>query len=72
MDDLCESYEDWKHCISVRCGIPLTAPYLRERIAALGNASDPMTARFAALYGADHLTRTRGWFQRALAETARN
>jgi hypothetical protein len=71
VDELCQSYEDWKHCITVRCGIPLSAPYLKERIEALANPRDPMTARFVILYGPDHLARTRGWFEQALSELER-
>lgn len=70
LDELCESYEAWKHCITVRCGIALTEHYVRARIEALDDQNDPMTARFVVLYGRDHLKRTRDWFERALVELA--
>ena len=65
MDGLCASYEEWRHCITVKCGIPLTADYIAERVAALSNPEDKMTARFVQLYGDDHRVRTLEWFERA-------
>lgn len=62
------SYEEWKHCIVTLCGIPLTSDYVEARIAALSNPADYGTQRFVELWGAPHLERVRGWFERAGAE----
>lgn len=68
MDALCESYEAWKHCITVKCRIPLTAEYVATRLKALSDLTDPMTARFVVLYGDPYRLRTIGWFEQARAE----
>ncbi|MEM7435891.1 MAG: hypothetical protein AAF436_12120 [Myxococcota bacterium] len=68
MRGLCESYEDWKHCITVECNIPLTPDYVTKRIAVLSDERDPTTARFVALYGDPYRLRTIQWFEQARAE----
>ncbi|MEM7136035.1 MAG: hypothetical protein AAF500_05615 [Myxococcota bacterium] len=70
MRGLCENYEQWKHCITVECHIPLTPEYVASRIAALRDERDPTTARFVALYGDSYRLRTVGWFEQARAELA--
>ncbi|MEM6388535.1 MAG: hypothetical protein AAF825_01715 [Pseudomonadota bacterium] len=65
-----ESYEDWKHCITVKCDIPLTAQYIDDRIAALTDDSDFNTQRFIERWGAKHHARTVEWFKRAKEELA--
>lgn len=68
MDEHCQSYEDWKHCITVRCGITLAADYVSQRIRALSDKKDPMTARFVVLYGDVYREQVLGWFRQAQAE----
>lgn len=69
MSDLIpRSYEDWRHCITHICGIPLTEPYIRQRIHALNDGRDHMTAGFVQLYGEAHRKQTLAWFERALEE----
>ena len=68
MEGLCESYEEWKHCITVKCRIPLTTDFVAKRIAALSNERDPTTARFVALYGDAYRLRTIRWFEQARSE----
>ncbi len=63
-----EDYPDWRHCIEVVCGIPLTPHYMRERISALGDPHEFHTQRFIACYGDAHLLRVRAWFAQALTE----
>lgn len=62
------SYEDWKHCITVACGISLTPGYVNERVAALSNKSDHHTQRFIEQWGQAHHQRTLAWFRQAAAE----
>lgn len=59
------NYQEWEHCITVECGIPLTSGYIAERIEALENKSDHHTQKFLEEYGEAHLTRTLGWFREA-------
>ncbi|MEM6676012.1 MAG: hypothetical protein AAF726_24395 [Planctomycetota bacterium] len=64
------SYEQWRECIEVHCETPLTPAFIEERLKELENANDSKTKTFAKLYGADHLQRTIGWFQRAKDDAA--
>ena len=59
------TYEEWEHCITVECGIPLTAEYVAERIEALQNMQDYRTQRFIDSWGQDHHARTLAWFRQA-------
>ncbi|WP_111643094.1 hypothetical protein [Marinimicrobium alkaliphilum] len=69
MSDLIpQRYEEWRHCITHTCGIPLTERYIRERIKALNDSRDHMTAGFVQLYGEGHRRQTLAWFERALEE----
>lgn len=59
------TYAEWRECIEIRCGIPLTRDYCRRRRDALADRGDPHTARFAELYGDEYLERVREWFRQA-------
>ena len=59
------TYEEWQHCITVKCGIPLTMDYVQARLQALQNPSDYHTQRFVEQWGPDHLSRTIDWFSQA-------
>ena len=59
------TYEDWKHCITVECGIPLTPDYIDQRIAALKDPRDHHTQKFKTEYGDAHLAKVIGWFETA-------
>jgi hypothetical protein len=59
------SYGSWRYCIEVKCGIPLTLGYVRERIRVLSDPRNEETERFARTYGREHLERVLGWFGRA-------
>ena len=63
-----KSYEDWKHCITQLCGIPLTGPYIKERLAALRDPADTATQKFVAMWGEEHRLRVIGWFEHAQQE----
>ncbi|MEO1249780.1 MAG: hypothetical protein AAFW76_08065 [Pseudomonadota bacterium] len=63
-----KSFEDWKHCITVLCGIPLTEPYIEQRLAELCDPANSTTQKFVAMWGEDHRLRVVGWFERAQHE----
>lgn len=65
MNYIPQSYEDWEHCITVACGIPLTPEYVARRIAALEDRSDFHTEKFIARWGTAHHARTVAWFRKA-------
>ncbi|MCC5795760.1 MAG: hypothetical protein JJU48_00365 [Methylophaga sp.] len=62
------NYNEWHHCITKICRIPLTESYIRERISALNNEQDYMTSRFVELYGEEQRQQTLLWFEQALSE----
>ena len=62
------TYDDWKHCITVLCRIPLTPDYVEQRLAALRNPDDHGTQKFTATWGEAHLARVTGWFEQAKRE----
>ena len=63
-----ETYDDWKHCITVLCRIPLTLTYVEQRLAALRDPADNGTQKFIATWGEAHLAHVIGWFERAERE----
>ena len=62
------TYEDWKHCITELCGIPLTPDYIEKRIAELSDPNNDHTRRFINVWGENHFERTLGWFKQARQE----
>lgn len=65
-----ETYEQWRHCIEIECGLELTAQFAAERLTALLNRKDHHTNRFFAIWGTEHHARVLDWFRRAQAELA--
>ena len=63
-----ETYDDWKHCITVLCRIPLTLAYVEQRLAALRDPADYGTQKFIATWGEAHLAHEIGWFEQAERE----
>ena len=63
-----KTYDDWKHCITVLCGIPLTPDYVEECLAALRDPADFKTQKFVAAWGEAHLAHVIGWFEQAERE----
>ena len=63
-----ETYDDWKHCITADCRIPLTLAYVEQRLAALRDPADHRTQKFIATWGEAHLARVIGWFEQAQQE----
>ena len=56
------TYEDWRHCITVECGIELTPEYISKRISALQNSKDHYTQQFVKRYGDQYLQQILSWF----------
>ncbi|MEM1435921.1 MAG: hypothetical protein AAGG11_17820 [Pseudomonadota bacterium] len=63
-----ETYDEWRHCITVECGIPLTQAFITERLATWRNERSEETTRFRKLYGDGHWRSVVSWFERAEAE----
>lgn len=60
-----QTFDEWKHCITVDCGLELTPDFISGRIAALQNPKDYSTQKFIQLYGEQHLQNVLGWFAQA-------
>lgn len=60
-----ETYDQWRHCIEVDCGITLTRAFIDERLRELATPSDFRTQQFIRLYGEAHRDRVLGWFRQA-------
>lgn len=65
MNALPQTYEEWERCITVDCGIPLTADFVASRIKALEDRSDYRTRKFVEHWGEAHHAKTLGWFRQA-------
>jgi hypothetical protein len=66
-----QSYEQWKHCIEVDCGIKLTPQYVEDRIASLEDPTDHYTTQFMKVWGPDQLANVKAWFLVAQRESQR-
>lgn len=60
-----QTYEQWRHCITVICQQELTLPYIETRIKALNTPNDYMTQQFVRFYGDRQRTQTLQWFEQA-------
>ncbi|MCC5888195.1 MAG: hypothetical protein JJT88_17310 [Gammaproteobacteria bacterium] len=65
-----DSYDDWRQCIAVDCGIPLTKAFVRRRLEELANPRLHTTSRFIEVWGEAHRQRVIEWFERAERELA--
>lgn len=65
-----ETYEDWRHCIEVLCGIPLSKDYVAERICVLSDTTSEHTIKFVKTWGEQHRQRVLKWFGMAASELA--
>ncbi|OCQ22532.1 hypothetical protein A7985_00775 [Pseudoalteromonas luteoviolacea] len=64
-----QSYEQWRHAITVKCNIKLTPEYARSRIASLSDSNERHTKEFADKYGEAYLMQVIEWFARAEQES---
>ena len=61
-----QSYEEWKHCIEVKCGIPLTQTFVHNRIEELNDTTNKHTAEFTKLYGEEYKQLILFWFTQSI------
>ncbi len=60
-----QNYDEWWHCIVVKCELELTPDFISERISLLQNERDHYTQQFIKLYGQQYLQKVLGWFIQA-------
>ncbi|MBM4225471.1 MAG: hypothetical protein FJ167_11990 [Gammaproteobacteria bacterium] len=63
-----QTYDEWRHCVTVYCRQPITGPYIEERLEALSSVTDYMTVKFVDLYGEAQRLKTIEWFKKAQRE----
>jgi len=59
------TYDEWRHCIEVNCGLQLTPEFVRQRLSALRDDRDYQTQRFREMWGDAHLRQVITWFEKA-------
>lgn len=63
------NYEDWKYCITEKCGISLTKKFIEERLASFSDINSEHTRKFIQLYGEDYTRHIVSWFELAKHES---
>jgi hypothetical protein len=59
------TYEDWRRCIEVECGLTLAPDFIAARIAELSDVNNYKTRRFVETWGEPHRQQVVAWFQEA-------
>jgi len=60
-----QSYEEWRHCITIDCGLELTPSFIEERIVGLQDKTEHHTQQLIRKYGAQHHQKVLAWFMQA-------
>lgn len=61
-----QTYEEWKHCIEVKCRIPLTQTFVHKRIEELNDNDNKQTMEFTQLYGEAYKNKILEWFNKSI------
>lgn len=62
------TYAQWRHCITVECGILLSADFIAQRLVVWRNPQLEETQRFRRLYGDAHWQAVQRWLVQAAQE----
>ncbi|MBX2847095.1 MAG: hypothetical protein KTR16_02150 [Acidiferrobacterales bacterium] len=62
------TYEEWRHCIVVECGLELNKRFIEKRISALEDKSQHYTEQFIRRYGEQHYSQVLGWFRLSMQQ----
>lgn len=62
------TYDEWRYCIEVKCGLQLTPEFVQQRLSSLRNDRDYQTQRFREMWGDGHLRQVITWFEKAEKE----
>lgn len=63
-----KTYAQWRHCITVDCGLALTVAFIEQRLAAWLAEESEEVQRFRRLYGDAHWLAVVAWFEQAQQE----
>ncbi|WP_305985168.1 hypothetical protein [Roseibium sp. MMSF_3544] len=64
------TYDNWKHCITDICKVPLTADYVAARSKELRDTQNFDTKKFVGSWGEPHRQRVVAGFEQAETEFA--
>ena len=62
------TYDDWKHCITEICKVPLTLDFVAMRLKELRDTGNYNTQKFVGSWGEDHRKQVIAWFEQAEIE----
>lgn len=62
------TYDDWKHCTTDICKVPLTADYVAARLKELRDTQNFDTKKFVGSWGEQHRQQVVAWFEQAEIE----
>lgn len=63
-----QSLKEWRYCIEVLCGTPLTESFVESRIRQLTQLEDKLDRRFLELYGEEHRQQVLTWYRQVQSE----
>lgn len=58
-----QTFNDWKNCISIDCGIALTKEFAQRRLFIYSDLENLETKKFVSLYGQLHLNNITQWLK---------
>lgn len=62
------TYEQWRHCITVECGIAMTSAFITKRLSVWRDSQSEETLRFRRRYGDEYWQLVIRWFEQAERE----
>lgn len=66
-----QNYESWRKCITKRCNIEFSLPYLTDRVAVFSDTKNDERQKFVALYGESWTKTVFSYFEQALSQIKR-
>ncbi|MEM8795850.1 MAG: hypothetical protein AAGE61_09815 [Pseudomonadota bacterium] len=66
------TYDDWKHCITEICKVPLTSDYVDARLTELRDTKHYNTKKFVDSWGEPHRQQVVAWFEQAERELSKS
>ena len=64
------NFDEWKYCITVECGIELSASFIAQRLLVWKDENHEETRRFRQRFGDNYWRSVIGWFRQAEEEVA--
>ena len=60
------NFREWKNCIEISCGIPLTTAFAKKRVDELNDINDQHTKEFVRLFGDAYRQQVISWFEQSV------